>query len=353
MPNLPQLAAPQRMGLPAARPPLTQRAKAAIIVQFLLNEGADVPLSSLPEDLQAELTQQLGRMRYVDRETLNAVVEEFADALDSVGLAFPGDMAGALSLLDGRISARTAMRLRKEAGVRQTGDPWERINKLDEERLARFVSSESTEVAAVMMSKIDTAKAAKVLARLPGDRARRITYAVSMTAGVSPEAVDRIGISLAAQLDAEPLKAFEKRPDERLGAILNYAASAKRDEVLGGLEETDRDFAEAVRKAIFTFANIPDRLKKSDVPKISRDVPADVLTQAIASASSEAELRTVEFLLENMSKRMAGGLREDAAGMSVKGKRGEAAQNAVISTIRDLVQAGEVDLKDPDSDEEE
>ncbi|HBT02772.1 MAG TPA: flagellar motor switch protein FliG, partial [Citreicella sp.] len=97
----------------------------------------------------------------------------------------------------------------------------------------------------------------------------------------------------------------------------------------------------------------PDRLKKSDVPKISRDVPADVLTQAIASASSEAELRTVEFLLENMSKRMAGGLREDAAGMSVKGKRGEAAQNAVISTIRDLVQAGEVDLKDPDSDEEE
>jgi len=31
MPNLPQLAAPQRMGLPAARPPLTQRAKAAIM----------------------------------------------------------------------------------------------------------------------------------------------------------------------------------------------------------------------------------------------------------------------------------------------------------------------------------
>ena len=95
--------------------------------------------------------------------------------------------------------------------MRQTGDPWERINKLDEERLEKLVLGEATEVAAVLMSKIDTANAAKVLARLPGDRARRISYAISMTAGVSPEAVDRIGLALAAQLDADPPKAFEKK----------------------------------------------------------------------------------------------------------------------------------------------
>ncbi|EPX76268.1 flagellar motor switch protein FliG [Salipiger mucosus] len=334
------------------RQPLTRRAKAAIIVQFLLNEGADVPLSSLPDDLQAELTQQLGRMRYIDRETLNTVIAEFSDELESVGLSFPGGMAGALSALDGKISHRTALRLRKEAGVRQTGDPWERINALPEERIVDLLTGESTEIAAVMMSKVDTAKAARVLARLPGDKARRITYAVSMTAGVSPEAVDRIGLSLAAQLDAEPPRAFQKKPDERVGAILNYAASAKRDEVLEGLEETDRDFAEAVRRAIFTFANIADRLKPGDVPKITRDVPQDVLTQAIAAASAEADLRAAEFLLENMSKRMAGSLREEAAGMNVKGKKAEAAMNAVVGAIRDLVATGEIELRDPDGDED-
>ena len=110
MSNLTSVAA--LPGPSSARPALTRRAKAAIIVQFLINEGADVPLSSLPDDLQAELTQQLGRMRYIDRETLNSVVEEFANELDSVGLSFPGDMAGALSALDGRISHRTAARPR-------------------------------------------------------------------------------------------------------------------------------------------------------------------------------------------------------------------------------------------------
>ncbi|NDV98111.1 flagellar motor switch protein FliG [Salipiger sp. PrR002] len=350
MSTLPSLSESQ--GRPGGRPPLSRRAKAAIIVQFLLNEEADVPLSALPDDLQAELTLQLGRMRYIDRATLNAVVEEFSAELDGIGLSFPGDMAGALSALDGKISARTAARLRKEAGVRQSGDPWERIGTLPEARIAELASAEAIEVAAVMLSKINTAKAAAVLALMPGEQARRITYAVSMTAGVSPEAVDRIGLSLAAQLDAEPPKAFANRADERVGAILNYAASAKRDEVLEGLEETDKDFAEAVRRAIFTFADIPTRLKKVDVPKITRDVPPEVLTTAIAAATSEADLPAAEFLLENMSKRMAGALREDAAGMTVKGKKGETAMSTVVTAIRELVAVGEIELRTGEDDED-
>lgn len=339
------LPAPTRGGL-------SRKAKAAIIVQFLLTEGADVPLSALPEEQQEELTQLLGNMRYIDRETLNAVVVEFADELDGVGLSFPGDMAGALDSLEGKISPRTAMRLRKEAGVRQSGDPWARINGLSVERLVELVESESIQIAAVMMSKIDVAKAADVLAKLPGDRARRISYAVSMTNGVTPDAVDRIGLSLAAQLDAEPPRAFETKPPERLGAILNYSPSAKRDELLTSLEAEDAAFADAVRKSIFTFANIPERMNPIDVSKITRDVPQDVLATAIAAAESDEDRVAVDFILENISKRMAGGLREEADGKGeIKASVGEKAMTAVVNTVRDLVNTGEIELKKPDEEE--
>jgi flagellar motor switch protein FliG len=337
---------------PRPRGALTRRTKAAIIVQFLLNEGADVPLSSLPEDQQAELTLLLGNMRYVDRDTLNSVVLEFSDELERVGLSFPGDMAGALTALDGKISARTAQRLRKEAGVRQIGDPWDRINKLSPERLEDMVLGESTEIAAVMMSKIDVNKAALVLARLPGDKARRISYAVSMTSGVTPDAVDRIGLSLAAQMDAEPPKAFAAKPNERLGAILNYSNAATRDTLLTNLEEDDANFAEAVRKAIFTFANIPDRLRDIDVPKITRDVDPDILATAVAAAEGEDDKRAVDFLLANMSKRMAENIREEAdAKGTVKTKLGEEAMGAVVAAIRDLVGIGEIELINPDEED--
>jgi flagellar motor switch protein FliG len=349
MPALAALPGPVAAG---GRLPLSRKAKAAIIVQLLLNEGSDVPLSALPEELQAELTLLLGNMRYIDRDTLNQVVIEFSGELESVGLSFPGDMAGALSALEGKISARTAMRLRKEAGVRQTGDPWERINKLEPEIIVELVTSESIEIAAVMMSKIDVTKAADVLARLPGDKARRISYAVSMTSGVTPDAVDRIGLSLAAQLDAVAPKAFKARPDERLGAILNYSNTAVREELLEQLHQQDEGFAEAVRKAIFTFANIPQRLNTIDVPKITRDVPATVLATAIAAATTEEETATAEFLLANMSKRLGEGIREEAESLgTVKPKIGEKAMGAVVSAIRDLVAAGEIELLNPDEEE--
>ena len=252
---------------------LSGKAKAAIVVRLLLNEGADIPIEELPDELQMELTQQMGKMRIVDRETLYAVASEFAEMLDNVGLTFPNGLAGALTAMDGKISRHTASRLRKEAGVRQFGNPWDRLKQLAPEDLASLAEAESTEVAAVLLSKLDTAKAAQMLAALPGPVARRITYAVSQTEAVTPDAVDRIGLSLAAQLHEVPPTAFENGPVERVGAILNYSQAATRDDVLTGLEETDLDFARLVRKAIFTFANIPDRLNPRDVPAITRDMP--------------------------------------------------------------------------------
>ena len=52
---------------------LSGKAKAAIVVRLLLNEGADIPIEELPDELQVELTQQMGKMRLVDRDTLHAV----------------------------------------------------------------------------------------------------------------------------------------------------------------------------------------------------------------------------------------------------------------------------------------
>ena len=330
---------------------LSRKQKAAIIVRLLVNEGTEVPLSELPEGLQEDLTQQMGAMRYVDRATLADVVSEFADELESIGLHFAGGIAGALSALDGQISPQTAARLRKEAGVRQTGDPWMRIRALPAPRLLDFITSESTEVAAVLLSKLDTAMAADILSQMPGPEARRITYAVSRTANVTPEAVDRIGLSLASQLDRDPVRAFKAAPVARVGAILNSSPAATRDALLSGLEEQDETFAGQVRKAIFTFENIGDRVPPGDVPAIMREVDAETLATALAAASAGGLEKIVEFLLGNMSKRMAESLRDEMNEVGdQKPKAAEAAMNAVVAVIRRQADAGTITLI---TDEEE
>lgn len=343
---LPDLSAPKR-----APAQLTRRQKAAVIVQLLLSGGVKLPLQEMPEPDQVRLTAELAGMRSVDHETLSAVVQEFIDELDSIGLSFPKGMAGALSVLEGHISSATAARLRREAGVVEKGDPWERISGLENERLVPILMEEAVEVGAVMLSKLSVPKAAELLGLIPGERARRISYAISQTAEVGPDTVQRIGLSISGQLAAQPIKAFEAEPVERVGAILNSSVAATREDVLQGLDETDATFAERVRKAIFTFTNIPSRVAPRDIPKAIRAIDQADLVTALASAKGEDE-KSRDFILENMSKRIAEGLRDEIAEItSVKEKDAEAARSAIIAAIRKLEQAGEILLIADDAEE--
>lgn len=324
---------------------LSRRAKAAIVVRMLLNDGADIPLEDLPEELQAHLTKAMGSMRTVDRETLQHVAAEFADEVERIGLSFPGGMAGALNALEGRISPQTAARLRKEAGVREAGDPWKRIRNLGPELLLPILQDESVEIAAVMLSKLPVSKAAELLGQLPGPRARQITYAVSMTGAVTPDAVDRIGISLASQLDDRPVRAFDDGPVERVGAILNSSTSLTRDDMLAGLDETDEGFANAVRKAIFTFENIPARIAPRDVPRILRAVDQEALVTALAGAAAMGLEASAEHLLENMSARLADQLREEMGEAETPTPADtDTAMAAVVTAIRQMEADGELTL---------
>ncbi|QJF51541.1 flagellar motor switch protein FliG [Roseobacter ponti] len=348
MTSFPALPGGSNTGTPAK---LSRRAKAAVVVRLLLNEGADIPLEDLPENLQAQLTQQMGSMRFVDRDTLSDVIGEFAGELESIGLSFPGGIAGALDALDGRISKQTAARLRKEAGVREYGDPWERLQQLGTEKLLPVLQNESTEIAAVLLSKIDVKRAAELLGQLPGPEARRITYAVSLTSAVTPDAVDRIGLSLAAQLDAEPVGAFDSGPVERVGAILNSTTSTTRDDVLEGLDETDAGFAEMVRRAIFTFGNIPQRIAARDIPRVVRGLDQDMLITALAGAGAAGVQKSADFILENMSGRMADQLREAVEEReSVKTSDMEEATATIVRSIREMEASGELLLIVDDED---
>ncbi|SLN14361.1 Flagellar motor switch protein FliG [Ruegeria meonggei] len=331
---------------------LSNRQKAAVVVRLLLNEGADIPLEELPDALQEKLTHQLGEMGLVDRVTLDSVAQEFAEALDSVGLSFPHGLAGALDAVDGKIAPATAARLRKVAGVRQIGDPWQRLREISTEDLAAMAQAESTEIAAVMLSKLETAKAAQLLGHLPGPIARRITYAVSKTANVSPEAVERIGWSLAAQLDQRPSQAFADGPGARVGAILNQSAASTRDGLLDALDEEDSDFATVVHQSIFTFAHIPARIQPRDAPAILRGVDQAVLVTALAGGTSDADRTAAEFLLANTSARMAENLREEIAERGkVRQSDAEETMTQVVGAVRTLVDEGAITLVEEDSED--
>jgi flagellar motor switch protein FliG len=343
-------ARPGQATSPSGRaiPALTGRQKAAILVRLLLAEGADLKLSSLPEDIQTALTEQIGRMRLIDRDTLIAVVSEFVETLEQVGLSFPGGIDGALKALDGRLSPGASSKLKALARSRDGADPWDVIVQADIDALLDVLDPESAEVAAVVLSKLSVGRAAEMLGRMPGERARRVAYAVSLTEGIAPTMVARIGTSIAAELDRRPPRAFVAGPAQRVGAILNSAPAQVRDALLEGLSAQDEGFANGVRKAIFTFGHVHERLNPRDVPKVLREVAQPDLITAFAAAlplPDSADGRSADFLLANMSQRMAATLRDEVESRgTVKPKEAEAAMNAVVAAIRVLADGGDITL---------
>ncbi|MEO1025472.1 MAG: FliG C-terminal domain-containing protein [Pseudomonadota bacterium] len=329
--------------LPAATPVnLTSKEKAAIVVRLLLSQGAVPALSQLSDTKQTELAVQIARMAPVDQDTVQSVADEFASEIERIALSFPQGLDGALGLLDGVLSEGATNRLRQMAPTESRRKPWDEVEQVEPERLVPYLESESLEVAAVILSKISVGKAAEVLSLIPGDLARRITYAISQTDGVSPGVVHRIGNSLAEELDTRPVTAFAEGPVSRVGAILNYARASVRDDVLTGIESEDKPFADEVRAAIFTFANIPDRISPRDVPRIQRDMDPDDLTLVVAAAEGD-DVKSVDFILENISKRMAENIRDEAKEKSgIKPEEAEAAQIRIITVVRELEAAGEI-----------
>lgn len=316
--------------------------KAAVIVRLLLTQGLSPAIDRLSPAQQERLTQSMANLGHINRDTLGAVVREFAEALDNMALTFPSALSDAVALLEPHLSAKAQEALSEKAALHDGTDPWTQLAAMEAETLRPILSRESAEICAILLSKIGVAKAAQLLAALPEDRAPAVAHAVSLTATISPQTIETIGETLLNQIRSTPRSAFKASAVDRVGAILNSATGVTRDAVLEGIIARDALFGEEVRRAIFTFDHIPRRIDPKDVPKIIREVESDSLVTALAAGLETAPL-SVEFLLENMSKRMAEQLREEAEGRGTpRVEEGEAAQARIVTAIRDLESAGEL-----------
>lgn len=342
---------------PPARPRaktdhLTGTQKAAVIVRVLLAEGVEFPFGSIPSADQTDMTRALASLRLIDKPTMCAVVEEFVEMLEQVGLSFPENIEDALQLLDGKLDAQATRQLRALSRGRDGTDTWAQIELAEDSDLIRILQQESTVVGAVVLSKLSTEKAAALLSALPGNVAQSLAFSVARTETIAPEAVARIGGALAEQLRDKPARAFSNPSTRRIGDILNSTNSALRDQLLSGLAQSDQVFADGVRKSIFTFQDIADRVAPRDVARLFRSLSEDDL-RTILAAKDSACTATMDFLLDNMSKRLAEGLREDAATLpSPSAKALEAAQARISGVVRAMADAGTLTLTRPGQEED-
>ena len=178
----------------------------------------------------------------------------------------------------------------------------------------------------------------RIAGRHAGAR-RKISFAISQTAGVTPQAVDRIGQSLMAQLNNKPERAFATLPEDRIAAILTAASDDLRDEVMNGLRETDPELAERVLAGVFTFVDIPTRIAAVDVATAVKTVAQTDMVIALCYANGNGMEEGQRIHPRRIIPTHGETIREEIEERgAVKTKEGEAAVTALSLVFRDRFQ---------------
>ncbi len=338
---------------PNAFKSLSQRQKAAIIVRLLVGGGTSIDSLNLDADSIWKITNAMTGLGVLDRDVVDAVTAEFIIAMEKMGMIFEKDVDGSLKQLEEQINPETLGLVRDKQTGSEEATAWRLVSRAESEKLAALIELENPRIGAVILSKLSAAKSAEIVGQIDAEIAHNLLAAITKISEIDEEVVAQIGIAFAKGLAEDgDGGAFNDSAAERIGAILNVSQSNFRDEMLENFETANPEEAERIRKLMFTFEDIPDRVVGRDISKILRGVDEATLVAALSGAA-ETMPQVKEFIMSNISSRLAEQIEENIADNGpVKPRDADAAMTQMIISLKELEKSGEIKLIEPEEEEE-
>lgn len=323
---------------------LARSEKAAIVLAALGPQHAADILRQLGEVNIRRFARIVARIGLVPAAVIDGVVAEFLIELGGAQDVC-GGLAAARKLLEGVVDKETYDRIMEEIQGMTATTIWDRLGKAPVGPLANFLAAEHPQVGAVVLARLKPDRAARVLERLPAAAAQTIVLRMKNVPRIDPSVLEVVkGVLEEEFLSVIQREQATRKPAELLASLMNHVSGAAREQFLKDLEADEPEFAAEVQRVMFTFADITARVNPRDVTAITRAVPEDVLMAALKTGMETAP-QVVEFILGNLSKRLAERMTEDLGAMMVPPlKEGEAAQAEIIKAIQALAQRGEIKL---------
>jgi flagellar motor switch protein FliG len=225
---------------------------------------------------------------------------------------------------------------------------WDKLGNVSEAVLANYLKNEYPQTVAVVMTKIRPEHAASVLALLPETFALEVIMRMLRLEAVQKEVLDDVERTLRNEFMTNLARTSRRDAHEMMAEIFNNLDRQVESRFLTALEERNRDSAEKIKSLMFTF----DDLIKLDVNGIQAVLRAmDRTKLPIALKGANESIRDLFF--SNMPERAAKILREDMAAMGpVRLKDVDEAQQAIISTTKELQARGEIVISEGRGEDE-
>ena len=320
--------------------------KAAVIL-LALGEEHTALWERLDDDEVKEISQAMATLGNVSAEAVEALMIEFVSGLSGSG-AVIGSYEQTQKLLAAFLPKDRVDGLMEEIRGPAGRTMWDKLGNVNEAVLANYLKNEYPQTVAVILSKVRSDHAARVLTSLPEDFALECVQRMLRMEPVQREILDKIEATLRTEFMSNLARTSKRDSHEMMADIFNSFDRQTEARFIGALEERNRESAERIRALMFVFEDL-SKLDPGGVQTLLRAVDKDSLGLAMKGASEGLR----EMFFSNMSERASKIMREDMESMGpVRLKDVDAAQMAMVQVAKDLAAKGDIMLAGQGADDE-
>jgi len=201
---------------------------------------------------------------------------------------------------------------------------------------------------AVVLSKIKTDHAARVLAMLPENFSMEVIMRMLRMEAVQKDILDHVERTLRTEFMTNLARTARRDSHELMAEIFNNLDRNTENRFMTALEERNRESAERIKQLMFTFDDLV-RVDSGGIQLLLRQVEKDQLAIALKGSSEEVK----ELFFANMSERAGKMMKEDMDAMgAVRLKDVDASQSAIVQVAKALSDSGEIVIAGNDEESE-
>ncbi len=320
--------------------------KCAVILLALGEEHADV-WQALDEEEIKEISQAMASLGNVTAGVVEDLLVEFVSGATGTG-SLMGSFEQTQKLLASIMPPEKVDALMEEIRGPAGRTMWDKLGNVNEAVLANYLKNEYPQTVAVVLSKVKSEHAARVLAALPEDFALECVMRMLRMEPVQREILDKIEQTLRNEFMSNLARTSKRDSHEMMADIFNSFDRQTETRFITALEERNREAAERIRALMFVFEDL-SKLDPGGVQTLLRSVEKDQLAMGLKGASDALR----EMFFSNMSERASKIMREDMETMGpVRLRDVDQAQMAIVQVAKDLANKGEIMLAGSSSDDE-
>jgi flagellar motor switch protein FliG len=322
--------------------------KASALMLALGEEHAAKLFTLMDDDEIKELSQIMSNLGTVSAPVIERIFVDFADQISATG-SLVGSFDSTERLLEKVLGKDRVKNIMEEIRGPAGRTMWDKLGNVHESVLANYLKNEYPQTVAVVLSKIKSEHAARVLGQLPEAFALEVIMRMLRMEAVQKEVLDDIERTLRTEFMSNLARTSRRDSHEMMAEIFNNLDRATENRFISALEERNRDSAEKIKALMFTFEDL-NRLDPGAIQTLLRNVDKAKLALALKGASEP--LRDLFFA--NMSARASKLLREDMQAMGpVRLKDVDESQVYMVSLAKELAAKGEILIADKRGGEDE